>query len=92
LNINFTPQALSDLQAIKSYIAEFNQSTANDVISRVLQVTRMFEQFPLLGREGKISDTREFSIPGLPYIVVYKIASETDIDILTVIHERKQYP
>jgi len=52
----------------------------------------MFESFPFLGREGDIEHTREFSIPGLSYVIVYAIASETDIDVLTIIHDRQQYP
>jgi toxin ParE1/3/4 len=52
----------------------------------------MFERFPLLGREGGVANTREFPIPGLPYIIVYKIESETDIDILTIIHGHQNYP
>ena len=92
LNINFTPRARKRLKSIEAHISKSNDSAAGRVISRILQAVMMFERFPLLGREGKIQGTREFSIPNLPYIIVYKIISETDIDILTIIHERKKYP
>ncbi len=62
------------------------------VISRIRQAAQMFESFPLLGREGMIDGTREFAIPGLSYSLVYKIASETDLDILTILHDRQHWP
>ena len=52
----------------------------------------MIGQFPMLGRSGQVGGTREFAVVGLPYLIVYHIASETDLDILTVIHTRRRYP
>jgi len=92
LNVNFTSQAKADLFKIRKDIADFDEAAAGRVISRIRQVVQMFENFPLLGRVGKVEGTREFSIPGLSYIIVYAIHSETEIDILTVIHDRQQYP
>lgn len=92
MNVNFTPQARDDLAAIRDWIAQDNERAAESVIARILQTAMMFGQFPMLGRAGTVSDTREFSVVGLPYVIVYRIASETDLDVLTVLHTRRKYP
>lgn len=92
MNVNFTPQALDDLRAIRAWIAADDESAADRVLSRIRQTAMMFGQFPLLGRTGRVERTREFSVVGLPYLIVYRIASETDLDILTVLHTSRMYP
>jgi toxin ParE1/3/4 len=92
LNVNFTPQALGDLHAIRAWIAEDNEAAADRVLSRIRQTAMMFSQFPLLGHKGRVEGTREFSVVGLPYVIVYRIASATDLDILTVLHTSRMYP
>jgi toxin ParE1/3/4 len=92
LNVNFTPEARDDLIAIREWIAEHDERAAERVLSRIRQTAMMFGQFPLLGRKGQVADTREFSVTGLPYVIVYRIASPTDIDVLTVIHTSRRYP
>ena len=46
----------------------------------------------MLGRKGKVEGTREFSVTGLPYLIVYAIASKMEVDIVTIIHTRRMYP
>lgn len=92
MNVSFTPQARDDLAAIRDGIAEDDERTADRVIARIVQTAMMFGQFPMLGRAGVVDDTREFSVVGLPYLIVYRIASETEVDVLTVLHTRRRYP
>jgi plasmid stabilization system protein ParE len=41
----------------------------------------------MIGRTGRIPGTRELSVAGLPYIVVYKVESERDaVIILSAAH------
>ncbi|KAB1127237.1 type II toxin-antitoxin system RelE/ParE family toxin [Neorhizobium galegae] len=83
---------MADLSEIHTRIAQFDRNAADRVLSRIRQVIEIFENFPLLGREGSVNDTREFAISGLPYTIVYRILSPSDLDILTIIHQRKRYP
>lgn len=92
MRVSFTPQARDDLQAIRNWIAEDNPVAADRVVTRIIQTAMMFGQFPMLGRAGQVADTREFSVTGLPYLIVYRIASESEIDVLTVLHTRRKYP
>lgn len=92
MNVSFTPQARDDLAAIRDWIAEDDDRAADRVIARIVQTAMMFGQFPMLGRAGAVEGTREFSVVGLPYLIVYRIASETEVDVLTVLHTRRRYP
>jgi toxin ParE1/3/4 len=92
LIVNFTPQARDDLFAIRDWIAQNDSRAAERVVVRIVQTAMMFGQFPLLGRAGQVDGTREFSVVGLPYLIVYALASESEIDVLTVLHTRRRYP
>lgn len=92
MNVRFTPQAYDDLKAIREWIGEDDVRAADRVVSRIVQTAMMFGQFPRLGRAGRVEGTREFSVVGLPYLIIYAIASESEIDVLTVVHTRRRYP
>ena len=92
MNVNFTPQGRDDLFSIRDWIAEDDARVADQVIARIVQTAMMFGQFPMLGRVGRIAGTREFSVVGLPYLIVYRIESETEIDVVTVVHTRRRWP
>ena len=92
MNVNLTPQAVDDLHGIRDWIARENKRAAERTVDRILQTVAMFGGFPMLGRAGRIDGTREFSVVGLPYLIVYAITSESEIDVLTVVHTRRTYP
>lgn len=52
----------------------------------------MFEAFPMLGHEGQVAGTREFKVTRMPYLIVYAITSEANLDIVTIVHSSRNYP
>lgn len=94
LNLNYTPQAIADLENIHKHIAveDDNPIIADQVIARILQAMVILEKFPLAGRTGRIAETREWSISGLPYVGIYAIADETEIDVIAIIHTAQKFP
>ncbi|MBW8445005.1 MAG: type II toxin-antitoxin system RelE/ParE family toxin [Arenimonas sp.] len=68
------------------------QIQRTESFQRIRQAIDILAAFPLLGRQGVVAGSRELAIAGLPYTIVYSAATATRLDILTVIHQRRQYP
>jgi toxin ParE1/3/4 len=48
---------------------------------------------PYLGRRGRVEGTRELPLPGLPFIIVYRVLEQADaIEIVNVIHGAQRWP
>ena len=92
MTVSFTPQARDDLAAIREWIAIDDERAADGVVARIVQTAMMFGQFPMLGHAGTVEGTREFSVVGLPYLIVYQVAQSGEVDVLTVLHSRRRYP
>jgi toxin ParE1/3/4 len=55
---------------------------------RIVEMVRLLSALPRLGRAGRKQGTREFVVPHLPYIIVYRvdIAEEDELVILGIFH------
>ena len=92
MKLTWTPEAVSDLHDIYQYIAERNPSAAKQTLERIHEILEIrLTQAPNLGREGRVIGTREFIIPGTPFVVPYRVKSGT-IEILRVYHSRRRFP
>ena len=49
------------------------------------------ENFPHLGRKGRIAGTRELVFSALPYIAVYRVVDQV-IEILRIYHGAQDWP
>ena len=88
VKINWTDQALSDLNDIGDYIASDSPKYAALTIERLFNSTDILKHSPLTGRivpEINKPDIREL-IRLSNYRIVYRIVSKIRIDILTVHH------
>lgn len=88
MKLSVRAEALADLEGIFDYIARDSPEAARAVTKRIWQtIQRNIGSFPMLGRAGRDEGTREFPIPGLPYIVVYEVEVERDlVTILAIFH------
>jgi toxin ParE1/3/4 len=87
MKIVFDTKAISDLQNIRRWIAFESPSAAAKVLERLFRSIRSLVVFPERGRKGLESGTRELVVPGLPYVIVYKIRTDTnEIDVAAVLH------
>jgi toxin ParE1/3/4 len=91
MDVRWTIPALTDLDAIQDYIARDNPVAAYELTSAIFHRTEtLLPVSPMMGRAGRTPDTREWILPEIPYIVVYRLTQH--IEILAIMHTAKQWP
>lgn len=84
-DLRIAAPAAQDLGALVDYIAQDNPAAAEAAYRGIVQTARKLPQFPAMGRPGRHPNTREISVAGLPYLIVYMVSSEAVI-ILAIFH------
>ena len=92
MHIRFQDTAERDLQAIKEHIEPESPRGLERVFSAIFTVAEQLEAFPFLGREGEVEGTREITVPGTPYRLVYTLDDPVFIDVIRVLHGSRKYP
>ena len=91
VRINWTNQAVSDLQNIYTFIASDSEYYAKREVTRLQLKTNFIKTHIRVGRvvpEFGKEEIREL-IDGR-YRIVYRLVSEIEVDILTVHHSAKE--
>jgi toxin ParE1/3/4 len=94
MTLRYTRRARRHLDAIAEYIADRNPAAARRVGERIREAVSLLGDLPYIGREGVLAGTRELVVPGLPYVVVYRvdIAEQETVVILGVYHGAQLRP
>ena len=73
------------------YIAKDNVVAAHETDDRIVKAVENLMMFPLMGRIGRVSGTRELVVAQSDFIVAYKLTEEVDnITVLRVLHGAQQ--
>ena len=91
MNVRWRRNAQLDLAEIDTHTRLENPQAANRIISAIRKETVQLSQYPLLGRLGRIEDTRELVVTNLSYIVAHQVTSSA-VEILAVIHTSRLWP
>jgi len=83
--------AASDLKEIAQYIAQDDPGAAYHVALKIKASADSLAHNPELGRPGRVANTRELIIAGLPYILPYTIKKK-QVCILAVMHNSRKWP
>ena len=81
----FAEPAARDLDSIVTYIALDNPAAAEKVFRAIVATAERLTNFPSLGRPGRLPDTRELTVTGLPYLIVYRATADR-VTVLAVFH------
>ena len=90
MKLRWTRLALVDLKDIHGYIAERNPVAALKVTRLLRAHAEGLAAYPEKGRLGRVEGTREQAIPGMPYVIAYRV-TETTVDILAIRHGARDW-
>ena len=88
--IRWRDEARSDLRQIITFIAEHDPFAAERLKTLIEFSAERLVSYPNMYRAGRVPDTRE-AVVHPNYILVYRVGDSV-IEILNVIHTRRQYP
>jgi plasmid stabilization system protein ParE len=89
MRLRYKARALRHIEAIHGYIAKHDPGAAARVVRRIEQSIGRLANLPLSGRPGVVVGTRILVVPGLPYVVIYRVREE-DVDVLAVPHTARR--
>jgi plasmid stabilization system protein ParE len=89
MRLRYKARALRHIEAIHGYIAKHDPGAAARVVRRIEHSIGRLASLPLSGRPGVVAGTRILVVPGLPYVVIYRVREE-DVDILAVLHTARR--
>ncbi|MDT3739855.1 MAG: type II toxin-antitoxin system RelE/ParE family toxin [Candidatus Kapabacteria bacterium] len=87
VSLNWTEQAVNDLNNVYDYISKDSKHYAIQHISRIRSKCSILKTNPLIGRivpEFGIQNLRELIFGN--YRIIYKVIDTQQIDILTIFH------
>lgn len=93
MKVVFDDRAVADLEDIYHFISADNPRAARSVVDRILSSAERLADFPLMARSGKVENTREWVIPRLPYIAVYRVVPDRkEVVVVGVFHGARERP
>ena len=91
MKINWSPFAIEDLTAIRTYISEFNTEAANNIAAKIVYAVNFLGGHPNMGVQTHRTDVRKLIVAQTPYIIPYRIF-DGEIEILEVFDARQRAP
>jgi toxin ParE1/3/4 len=92
VKLQHSQQFLRDVQHECAFLRERSPAAARQLLDRVHSAGERLKQFPECGRAWRHPGARELVLPGLPYIVIYRIKEGAVVETLKLFHTARDVP
>jgi toxin ParE1/3/4 len=89
MKVRFKARALRHLEKIHEYISTHDAAAAKRSVQRIEHSISRLAFLPFSARPGIVEDTRILVVPGLPYVVIYRVGGDT-VDIIAILHTARR--
>lgn len=91
MKIRLMKAAIRDLREAQAYIAFDNPTAAKQVVIRLKKAVELIATRPDIGRPSADAKIREWSVPGLPFLIPYRVAGDT-LEVIRIWHTSRERP
>ena len=91
MQTRLTDLAQADLESVEAYVSQDNPNASIEQVLRVLDAVESLEDYPNLGRAGRVPGTRELVVGGTPYLVIYRVHTNI-LWVLRILHHARRWP
>ena len=91
MQVKWLKWALRNLEQARNYVFQDNPTAAQELIIKIQNAANQLQNYPFMGKNGRVEGTKELIISNSPYILIYRIKEET-VEVLRILHTSKFYP
>jgi toxin ParE1/3/4 len=91
MKVRLLRAAIADLRQTVAYIAAEDEAAAEKVSRCIEAAVDLIAERPWIGHPADSPGVREWSVPGLPYVIPYRIDGDT-IEIIRIWHTSRLRP
>jgi toxin ParE1/3/4 len=90
LKVDWSEDALADVQEAFAYIANDSVQNAHLVADRIDHTVSLLAETPF-GKPGRVKNTYEVVVPKTPFIIAYQLTKGKALSILRIIHGARDW-
>ncbi|MBD2139875.1 type II toxin-antitoxin system RelE/ParE family toxin [Anabaena sp. FACHB-1250] len=91
MQVKWLRRALRNLEQARNYVFQDNPTAAQELILKIQNAANQLQNYPFMGKNGRVEGTRELIISNSPYILIYRVKEES-VEVLRILHTSKRYP
>jgi addiction module RelE/StbE family toxin len=91
MQVKWLKWALRNLEQARNYVFQDNPTAAQELILKIQNAANQLQNYPFMGKNGRVEGTRELIISNSPYILIYRVKEES-VEVLRILHTSKRYP
>ena len=91
MKIEWNQKAKDDLIGIIDYISDDNPAAAQNLKNDIAKLVMLLQQFPQMGRPGRVDSTRELVVND-HLVLIYSLISPRKVVILRVLSSYQSWP
>jgi toxin ParE1/3/4 len=89
MKVRFKARALRHIEKIHEYIFAHDPAAAKRIVQRIEHSISRLAFVPFSARPGVVEGTRILVVPGLPYVVIYRVGDDA-VDIIAILHTARR--